>query len=503
MATQRDLPQETPQRPATQTVTQATPRKDMSFFGHPRGLATLFFTEMWERFSYYGIRALLILYMTAGVGQHGLGLGVPTAGAIYGLFTACAYVFSLPAGWIADRFLGQQRSVVLGGLFIAAGNFGMTGPSTGVFLVALLSIAIGTGFLKTSCTTTVGFLYPQGDPRRDGGFSLYYVGINIGAGIAPLICGYVGQRINYRYAFALAGLFMLAGLVQFVLTRGYLRGAGQAPALAAGAGERKKLAYGLAAVLSASGLVAAFRVPIQRVADGFAILLLAAVVVTFAGLLLSKDYTSVEKKRIQVILVLFLGSALFFSIFEQAGSTLNLFADRSTDNRVFGLPFPSSYFQSLNSIFIYILAPVLAWLWVRLGERDLSVVTKFSIGLFGAGGGFLVMMVASLVAGASGKVSPLWLTACYLLHTIGELCLSPVGLSAMTKLAPKRIAGMTMGVFFLSLSVGNFLGGRLASFYESIPLDKLFGYVGAFGIVVGCVMLAISRPVNRLMGGVK
>ena len=182
---------------------------------------------------------------------------------------------------------------------------------------------------------------------------------------------------------------------------------------------------------------------------------------------------------------------------------MNLFADRSTDNRVFGLSFPSSYFQSLNSIFIYILAPALAWLWVRLGERDLSVVTKFSLGLFGAGGGFLVMMVASLAAGASGKVSPLWLTACYLLHTIGELCLSPVGLSAMTKLAPKRIAGMTMGVFFLSLSVGNFLGGRLASFYESIPLDKLFGYVGAFGIAVGCVMLAISRPVNRLMGGVK
>ena len=503
MATQRDLPRKEVERPVAPTATQTPPREDTSFFGHPRGLATLFFTEMWERFSYYGIRALLILYMTAPVGQHGLGLGIPTAGAIYGLFTACAYIFSLPAGWIADRFLGQQRSVVLGGLFIAGGNFGMTAPSTGVFLAALLSIAIGTGFLKTSCTTTVGFLYRQGDPRRDGGFSLYYVGINIGAGIAPLICGYVGQRINYRYAFALAGLFMLGGLVQFLLTRGYLRGAGQGPALAAGAGERKKLAYGLAAVLAGSGLVAAFGVPIQQVADGFAILLLAAVVVTFAGLFLSKDFTSVEKKRIKVILVLFLGSALFFSIFEQAGSTLNLFADRSTDNRVFGLAFPSSYFQSLNSIFIYFLAPVLAWLWVRLGERDLSVVTKFSLGLFGAGGGFLVMMVAALAAGASGKVSPLWLTACYLLHTIGELCLSPVGLSAMTKLAPKRIAGMTMGVFFLSLSVGNFLGGRLASFYESIPLDKLFGYVGAFGIAVGCVMLAISRPVNRLMGGVK
>jgi proton-dependent oligopeptide transporter, POT family len=485
------------------THSDVAPREDTRFFGHPRGLATLFFTEMWERFSYYGIRALLILYMTAGVAQHGLALDVATAGAIYGLFTACAYIFSLPAGWIADRFLGQQRAVVLGGLLIAAGNFGMTAPAMGMFLVALLSIAIGTGFLKTSCTTTVGFLYRQGDPRRDGGFSLYYVGINIGAGIAPLICGYVGQRINYRYAFALAGLFMLAGLTQFVLQRGYLGKAGEAPPVAAGAGERRKLAYGLAAVAIAAGLVAVLSVPIDKVADGFAMLLLAAVVVTFAGLLLSKDYTSVEKKRIQVILVLFLGSALFFSIFEQAGSTLNLFADRSTDNRVFGIAFPSSYFQSLNSIFIYLLAPVFAWVWVKLGERDLSVVTKFSIGLFGAGGGFLVMMFAALAAGATGKVSPMWLAVCYLLHTIGELCLSPVGLSAMTKLAPQRIAGMTMGVFFLSISVGNFLGGRLASFYESIPLDKLFGYVGAFGIAVGVVMLAISRPVNRLMGGVK
>lgn len=483
-------------------ATHTTLREDTSFFGHPRGLATLFFTEMWERFSYYGIRALLILYMTALVAQHGLGLDVPTAGAIYGLFTACAYIFSLPAGWIADRFLGQQRSVVLGGVLIAAGNFGMTLPAIGPFLVSLLSIAIGTGFLKTSCTTTVGFLYRQGDPRRDAGFSLYYVGINIGAGIAPLICGYVGQRVNYRYAFALAGLCMLAGLTQFVLTRGHLRAAEQAPA-AASPGDRRKLLYGVAAVLLAAGLVAILAVPIQQVADGFALLLLAAVVVTFAGLLLSKDFNREEKKRIQVILVLFVGSALFFSIFEQAGSTLNLFADRSTNNRVFGISFPSSYFQSLNSIFIYVLAPAFAWLWVRLGDRDLSVVTKFSIGLFGAGGGFLVMMFAAIAAGPSGKVSPMWLTVTYLLHTIGELCLSPVGLSAMTKLAPKRIAGMTMGVFFLSISVGNFLGGRLASFYESIPLDKLFGYVGAFGIAVGLIMLAISRPVSRLMGGVK
>ena len=483
-------------------ATHTIPREDTSFFGHPRGLATLFFTEMWERFSYYGIRALLILYMTAGVAQHGLALDVPTAGAIYGLFTACAYLFSLPAGWIADRFLGQQRSVVLGGLMIAAGNFGMSLPAFGTFLISLLSIAIGTGFLKTSCTTTVGFLYRQGDVRRDAGFSLYYVGINVGAGIAPLICGYVGQRINYRWAFVLAGVTMLAGLTQYVLTRRYLGDAGQHPAAEAGSADHRKLAYGILALLGAVAIVALLRISIQRVADGFALLLVAAVVVTFAGLLLSKSFTTQEKRRIQVVLVLFLASALFFSIFEQAGSTLNLFADRNTDNHVLGISYPSSYFQSLNSIFIYLLAPVFAWLWIRLGDRDLSVITKFSIGLFGAGGGFIVMMFAA-VAARFGLVSPMWLTVCYLLHTIGELCLSPVGLSAMTKLAPPRIAGMTMGVFFLSISVGNFMGGRLASFYEAMPLTTLFGYVGAFGIAVGVIMLAVSRPVTRLMGGVK
>jgi POT family proton-dependent oligopeptide transporter len=242
---------------------------------------------------------------------------------------------------------------------------------------------------------------------------------------------------------------------------------------------------------------------VGAVADGFGVLLLVAVVITFVGLLASKDFTPVEKKRIQTVLVLFLASALFWSIFEQAGSTLNLFADRSTDNRIFGLEFPSSYFQSLNSIYIYALAPLLAWLWIKLGDRDLSIPTKFSIGPVRRGGGFMVMMFAAIAASGGGKVSPAWLAACYFIHTIGELCLSPVGLSAMTKLAPERIAGFMMGVWFLSISAGNFLGGRLSSFYESLPLPSLFGYVGGFGIAVGLVLLALSRPITRLMGGVK
>ncbi len=475
---------------------------DRSFFGHPRGLSTLFFTEMWERFSYYGIRALLILYMTAAVSQRGMGLSVAIAGAIYGLYTSCAYIFALPAGWMADRFLGHQRSVILGGLLIAAGNFGLMLPSLGLFVGSLLLMAVGTGFLKTSCTTVVGFLYGEKDIRRDSGFTLYYVGINIGAGLAPLLLGYVGQTIDYRYAFGLAALFMLAGLIQFQVTRKYLGDAGRLPAIAT---PRDRQVLGIGSAILAAALIALLlmRPALEKVADGFGGLLIIAVVVTFGALILSKDFTPVEKKRIYVILVLFVASALFFAIFEQAGSTLNLFADRSTDNHLFGVAFPSSWFQSLNSGFIYVLGPLLAWLWIKLGDRDPSLVTKFAFGLLCAGGGFIVMVFAAQAAGESGKVSPLWLVAVYLIHTIGELCLSPVGLSAITKLAPVRIAGLTMGVWFLSISVGNFFAGRMASFYESMPLDKLVGYAGGTGIAVGLILLLISRPVTRLMGGVK
>ena len=475
---------------------------DRGFFGHPRGLSTLFFTEMWERFSYYGIRALLILYMTATVSQHGMELSVAIAGAIYGLYTSCAYIFALPAGWMADRFLGHQRSVAIGGLLIAAGNLGLMLPTLGTFVVSLLLMAIGTGFLKTSCTTVVGFLYGEKDVRRDSGFTLYYVGINIGAGIAPLILGYVGQTIDYRYAFGLAGLFMIAGLVQFQITRKYLGEAGLRPAVATPR-DRRTLGIGSGALAAALLALLVMKPAVERVADGFAGLLLIAVVATFGALILSKDFTPVEKKRIYVILVLFIASALFWSIFEQAGSTLNLFADRSTDTHLLGYAFPSSWFQSLNSGFIYVLGPLLAWFWIKLGDRDPSLVTKFAFGLLGAGGGFVVMVFAARAAGDTGRVSPLWLAAVYLIHTVGELCLSPVGLSAITKLAPARIAGLTMGVWFLSISVGNFFAGRMASFYESMPLDKLVGYAGGTGIAVGVVLLLISRPVTRLMGGVK
>ncbi|MBY0502428.1 MAG: peptide MFS transporter [Bryobacteraceae bacterium] len=472
---------------------------DRSFFGHPRGLATLFFTEMWERFSYYGMRAILILYLTSKVDVGGLNLDVVTAGAIYGIFTSCAYLTGMSGGWVADRFLGQRKGVLLGGALIAAGNFGMMVRGLAATVIALTLIAFGTGFLKTNCTTMVGALYREGDVRRDAGFSIYYMGINIGAMVAPLICGYLGQTIHYRWAFLCAGLFMLAGLLQFSLTSRHLGDSGlkpHVPPTKQDWGILQWAGIGLAVVIAG---IAVLRPSIAAFADAFGLILLLTAITTFTGLIFFGGFSTAEKRRIQLIFVLFCASTLFWSSFEQAGSTLNLFADRSTDNRFLGLAFPSSFYQALNSLFLLFMAPGFAWLWVKLGDRDPSLPTKFSWGLLGVAAGFVVMALAATAAGPTGKVGPEWLTLCYFLHSAGELCLSPVGLSAMTKLAPARIGGFMMGVWFLSIAMGNFIGGRVSSFYEAFPLPQLFGLVAAFGAVFGLILLVIAKPVARLM----
>jgi POT family proton-dependent oligopeptide transporter len=473
---------------------------DRSFFGHPRGLATLFFTEMWERFSYYGMRAILILYLTAAVEVGGLRLDVVTAGAIYGIFTSGAYLTGMAGGWLADRFLGQRRAVILGGTLIAAGNFGMMVPGLAWTVMSLTLVALGTGLLKTNCTTLVGALYPVGDVRRDAGFSIYYMGINLGAMIAPLICGYLGQTINYKWAFLTAGLFMLTGLVQFSLTRRHLGSVGVTPVVPVTQQDWAALRWAGVALGIIVVALAVLRPSISAFADAFGLILILTTLVVFGALIFFGDFTREEKRRIQLIFVLFCASCLFWSSFEQAGSTLTLFADRSSDNRIFGLEFPSSFYQSLNSLFLLGMAPMFAWLWVRMGDRDPSLPTKFGWGLVLVAAGFGVMAMAAMRAGTSGKVGPEWLAFCYFLHSAGELCLSPVGLSAMTKLAPARIGGFMMGVWFLSIAVGNFIGGRVASFYEAFALPELFGLVAACGFVVGLILLAVAKPVARLMG---
>jgi len=484
---------------------------DTGFFGHPYGLSTLFFTEMWERFSYYGMRALLLLYMTAPLTAGGLGFDAAQGGAIYGLYTSMVYMAALPGGWIADRLIGQRKAVLYGGIIIASGHFSMAIPSMPTFYLGLLLIVIGTGLLKGNVSVIVGQLYTAEDSRRDAGFSIFYMGINLGAFLAPLVCGYLGQRVSWHVGFGAAGVGMVIGVVQYLLGSRHLGDKGLHPAPAASpqaaADLRTRatlwggLCFAVLAVVGIGGYTGTLPVTAVGIADAAGVLLLLSTVVFFGWLLTSGDYTRAERKRLVVVAVLFLASALFWSVFEQAGSTLNLFADRNTDTSLFGLPFPSSWFQSLNSFFIFALAPVFAWLWVWLAARgqEPSSPGKFVVGLIFVGLGFVILVVAARLAEQGVKVSPLWLTATYLLHTIGELTLSPVGLSAMTRLAPARIAGLVMGLWFLGTSVGNFIGGRAAGFYESMALPTLFGSVGGFAIVAGLVLLVFVGPLRRMM----
>jgi proton-dependent oligopeptide transporter, POT family len=490
-------------------------RHDTAFFGHPRGLSTLFFTEMWERFSYYGMRALLLLFMTAAVTDGGLGFDVGKAGAIYGLYTSLVYFVNLPGGWVADRVLGQRRSVLYGGIVIASGHFSMAIPGLLTFYLGLVLIVIGTGLLKPNISVMVGQLYAADDARRDAGFSIFYMGINLGAFIAPLVTSFLGENIDWHFGFAAAGVGMVLGLAQYLIGGRYLGDAGLHPsttpqeqsesrALALKAVGGVLAVIGALAVLSLTGAVT-----LTGISNSWGVLLFLTAV-GFFGWVYSRSYwTTDERHRLYVIGVLFLAAAVFWSFFEQAGSSLTLFA-RDFTNRTLpdwvpfvGNDYPAGWFQSLNPLFIIALAPVFAWLWVWLANRgrEPSSPGKFVFGLIFLGLGFAILVVGAGLAQGGVKVSPMWLLLTYLFHTIGELSLSPVGLSAMTKLAPVRVVSMMMGVWFLAASVGNYMGGFLVRFYETIELPVLFGMMATFAIAVGLVLAVLVRPIRRMLAG--
>jgi dipeptide/tripeptide permease len=686
------------------------------FFGHPRGLRTLFFTEMWERFSYYGMRAILILFMTNAIVDGGLGFGADKAGPIYAMYTSLVYLATVPGGWLADRFLGQRRSVLWGGTVIMLGHILLAMHGQTTFFSGLGCIVLGTGLLKPNISVIVGQLYTREDQRRDAGFSIFYMGINVGAFSAPLICGWLAQSDTFKgmlegwgmsptdswhWGFGAAAVGMFFGLVQYVLTGRDLGTAGVRPLTPATAGDKRTLGIGFAALAigavalayidsharyldsisyesSAEGLLvsgtlrgaaeetaavsdgAAFaaadvdkllgeeagvdlrvqvltaevaagrargtledeflrvsdpelrvellaryevagmespddlaarpglaqeldalpqlrltdigfesvggelairgrtldqparevflgriaaadieesfpksieslRAPIGKavledavaagnargtltdqsvklgglnttnIKEGFKWLLLLTVIAFFAKLFMTGDWTPSERARLVTIFVLFLGAAVFWGLFEQAGSTLTLFADQWTNNSILGLGFPSSWWQSLNALMIVLLAPFFAWLWVKLGKHNPSYPAKFAIGLSFAGLGFLVLVGGATAARSGALVSPLWLFSVYLLHTIGELFLSPVGLSSMTKLAPARVVSLMMGVWFLAASVGNYMAGSVAGYYEALPLTTLFAVVAGTGFVMALLMFSLVRPIKRML----
>ena len=443
--------------------------------GHPRGLSTLFFTEMWERFSYYGMRAFLILYMTAPVAAGGLEFDVRRAGSVYGTYTGSVWLATIGGGVLADRLLGAYRSVLLGGIIIALGHFTLAFKALPFFYSGLALIVIGTGLLKPNATTLLGTLYDEQDARRDAGFSIFYMGINLGAFTGPIIAGALAQRVDWHAGFACAGVGMTLGVIQYVLSRDRLRPAGERSAARPGAQAT--------AAAAATGSNPGNPSSGKRAWLGF---------------------NALEWKRMSAVVVFFLFAALFWAAYEQAASTLSLFADQHADRTFFGWTAPSSWFVSIQAMFVILLSPVAAWLWVKLGPREPSTPLKFAFGLLLVGLSFVLLLPAGALAqSASGaKVSSLWLFGAYFIQVAGELCISPVGNSVVTKLAPARIVGLMMGLWFLSIAAGNKMAGWLAGFSETVPLTTLFGAVAAVTIGAAIVQFLIVRPVRRLMGGV-
>ncbi len=485
--------------------------------GHPAGLRTLFFTEMWERFSYYGMRAMLILYMVDASG--GLGLDDQTAAAIYGLYTAAVYVVALPGGWIADRLIGAQRAIFIGGLIIASGHFTLAFPGRVPFFLGLLLIICGTGLLKPNISAAVGELYPQGDGRRDAGFTLFYMGINIGAFLGPLVCSTLGEsgRFGWHWGFAAAGIGMVGGLWYFQRTRHRLGDAGRLPSLdPTRPADRARIHAGWRAVGTAVALIVAtstalltdlVEVDAVAAAERTGMLIAAVAVAYFVYLFVFAGLSGEEKRRVVVIVILFLACALFWAGFEQTGSSFNLFAERYTQRVFAGFEIPAGWFQSINAFFVFTLAPVMAALWVRLAQRNLdpSTPAKFGLGLILLGTGFLVMIGAATIVIAGQQVLPSWLVMTYLLHTIGELALSPVGLSATTKLAPHRFAGQMMGVWFLGTALGNLVAGLVAGRFHAEAVTDFPAQFLQISLVcagAGLLLLICAKPIRRLMGNV-
>jgi POT family proton-dependent oligopeptide transporter len=443
--------------------------EDAGFFGHPKGLSTLFFTEMWERFSYYGMRAFLILYMV-----HVLGFDDRHAGSVYGTYAASVWAATIFGGIIADRWLGQYKSVLYGGIVIALGHFTLAFHPLPFFYAGLALIVVGTGLLKPNVSGIVGSLYERGDARRDAGFSIFYMGINLGAAIGPIVAGWFAQKVDWHVGFACAGVGMTLGLIQYVMGRRHLQ-----PAVDRLERQRKA---------AAAERNAATRDPAAATSDE----------PTWMG------FTGVEWKRLAAMLIFFVFAAVFWGAYEQAGSTLQLFGDRYTDTVILGFHFPSSWFASVQAIFVILLAPAFAWLWTALGKREPSTPTKFSAGLFFIGVSFLLLLLPAvqLTNSPAVRVSPFWLIGCYFIQELGELCVSPVGLSVFTKLSPVKIVGSMLGVWFLADAVGNKVAGYAAGFISTAPLPELFGTIAGVCLGAAVISALMIRPVRSLMGGI-
>jgi POT family proton-dependent oligopeptide transporter len=494
-----------------QSPVPGAPSVHGEFLGHPRPLFTLFFAEGWERFSYYGMRALLTLFMTLPVASAGFGYTVEKASLIYGTYVFSVYMMSIPGGSIADNILGARMAVIVGGLFIACGHFSMAFPSEATFYLGLLLVVIGTGLLKPNISAMVGQLYAPGDTRRDAGFSIFYMGINLGSMTAPIITGFLAQHSRFKamlaswglnpdhswhWGFAAAGVGMVLGLVIFILFGDGLKQVGTPPVRTAGSWQKPAVM-----LLGAIGL---WGIVWLSDREGFTWIRYLFILTPIAVMLWFGYSKQEELRRLGAVFYFFIGAFIFWALFEQAGTSLNLFADRFTATHILGFEVPSSWYQAANPFFVVALAPVFAFLWTRLGAKQPSSPMKFTIGLAFLASAFTLMVPAAKLA-VEGRVSPLWLFGLYFLQTIGEMCLSPVGLSTFTKLSPRHLVGAMMGIWFLGAAFGNKFAGVLSTAFgegDASHLDRFFGQQSLAVFIVAGIFLALVPWVRRRMGGV-
>ncbi|MCA0998031.1 peptide MFS transporter [Alloyangia pacifica] len=483
------------------------------FARYPAGLPALFLVEMWERFSFYGMRAILVLYLIDAVETGGMGMQTSEAVAIYGIYSAAVYILALPGGWIADRFWGARRAITVGGLVIILGHIllAISGSTAWIFLAGLVCIALGTGLLKPNISTMVGELYPKDDVGgRDAGFSFFYMGINIGAILGGFVAGYLGEVWGWHYGFGAAAVAMLLGLLNFLHAgRGSLRGKGARPPQkeAAEAGRDRLVSLGLSAavVLILGALIAAGVLDVRSaegVAQATGVLIVTVAVGFFLNIYIAGELSADEKKRMIVLAILFVAAALFWSRFEQAGSSLSIFAAELTRRDLMGFEVPASWFQNLNPAFIILLTPLFAWFWTRAQDRgwEISVFVKFGLALVLVGLGFWLLVPAAKVAMTGVRVSALFLIGTFFIHTCAELLLSPVGLSTFSRLAPERFTSQMMGFWFLAASLGNLIAGLLAAGMDTETPSELPGlFNGLFtgSAVAGLVLIALARPLTR------
>ncbi|MEU7583337.1 oligopeptide:H+ symporter [Streptomyces sp. NPDC041068] len=484
----------------------STPGSEKTFFGHPRGLATLFMTEMWERFSYYGMRALLPLYLVA---PGGLNLDAGTAVAIYSVYMSTVYLLCLPGGWFGDRVWGPRKTTAIAASVIVLGHLILALPADATFYLGLLFVALGSGLLKANISTMVGHLYDgPTDPRRDGGFTVFYIGVNLGAFFAPLTIGTIGESVNWHLGFALAALGMAFGLIQFLLGSRHLSEKSDIVPKPLSAAERastlkKAMIWLLIAVVFYAIVVGTGQYTLTWATVPLLLIGLIVPIVVLGRIKRDKELTPTEQSKMSGYIWFFIAAAVFWMIYDQGASTVALFAKDHADTSVFGWEFPVSWFQSINPVLVMALAPIAAWLWLYLNRKgsEPNTVVKFGIGLVLTGISFFVFLLPLTSAG-DGKVSPWWLVLIYFCQTVGELCISPVGLSVTTKMAPAKYGSQMMGVWFLAVTAGDAVAGLLSTYGVDLNKTGVVAAEAALAVFAGIAVYMYRKRVKELMGDV-